>query len=266
MYQQYQQPHSYAPQPLRRWWQHPALIITALVLLPPAGIALAWTSRWDQKKKIIATVLSGLWFLLFALTPDSAKKSGDDAKSPATVATTAAPQSSAPAAAAPSPTPAPAMPSVVGTPFAGAEKAVEALLDTELTALSAYADVTLPADHTTWVVCFQEPAAGSALASKSVPVSVHLVAAGTTCPAEKGTSLKPKSTPKATPTPTPTPKPTVDEDDSGSTSGGSGSTSGGSGSVGTVHPGAFCSPAGATGTYNGRIYTCKGPAPNRWRQ
>ncbi|MFJ8013239.1 excalibur calcium-binding domain-containing protein [Streptomyces sp. NPDC096339] len=214
MYQQYQQPHSYAPQPLRRWWQHPALIITALILLPPAGIALAWTSRWDQKKKIIATVLSGVWFLVILLTPDSAKKSGDDAKSPAAVTTTAAPQSSAASAA-----PASAMPDVVGTPFAGAEKAVEALVDTELTALSAYADVTLPADHTTWVVCFQEPAAGAALASKSVPASVHLVAAGTTCPAEKGTSLKPKSTPKATPTPTP--KPTVDEDASSSGGGGS---------------------------------------------
>ncbi|WP_329378223.1 excalibur calcium-binding domain-containing protein [Streptomyces sp. NBC_01351] len=176
-------------------------------------------SRWDQKKKIIATVLSGLWFLVIFLSPDSSKKTGDDAKSPTAATATATPQSSAPAAAAPPPAPAAVMPSVVGTPFAGAEKAVEALLDTELTALSAYEDVTLPADHTKSVVCFQEPAAGAPLASKSVPASVHLVAAGTKCPAEKGTNLRPKSTPK--PTPTPTPKPTVDEDDSGSGGGGS---------------------------------------------
>ncbi len=33
-----------------------------------------------------------------------------------------------------------------------------------------------------------------------------------------------------------------------------------------VHPGAFCSSAGAHGTYNGKIYTCKGPDRNRWRR
>ncbi|MET9959264.1 PASTA domain-containing protein [Streptomyces sp. NPDC006326] len=47
----------------RRWWQHPALIIALLVLIPPAGIALAWTSPWGRGKKIVATVLAGLWFL-----------------------------------------------------------------------------------------------------------------------------------------------------------------------------------------------------------
>ncbi|MFD9408763.1 excalibur calcium-binding domain-containing protein [Streptomyces sp. NPDC059989] len=222
----YPPPHAHTPwQPIRRWWQHPALIITALVLLPPAGIALVWLSQWNQKKKIIATVLSGLWFLVVFLSPDAPKKTGDDAKSksPTAVTATATPQSSAPAAAAPSPTPASAMPSVVGTPFAGAEKAVEALLDTELTARSAYTDVTLGADHTQWVVCFQEPEAGSALASKSVSATVHLVDAGTTCPTEKGTALRPKSspTPKPTPTPEPEPEPTADNDDSGSGGGGS---------------------------------------------
>ncbi|MFG2876901.1 PASTA domain-containing protein [Streptomyces sp. NPDC048337] len=252
----YPPPHAHTPwQPIRRWWQHPALIIAALILLPPAGIALAWVSQWNQKQKIIATVLSGLWFLVFLLSPDSAKKTGDDAKSTTAVTATVAPKSSAPAAATPSPTPTPVMPSVVGTPFAEAEKAVEALLDTELTARSAYEDVTPAADHTKWVVCFQEPAAGTALASKSVPATVHLVAAGTTCPTEKGTLLRPK--------PTPTPTPTADNGDSGSSSGGSGSSSGGSGSVGTIKPGAFCSPAGATGTYNGRIYTCR---DKHWRQ
>lgn len=29
---------------------------------------------------------------------------------------------------------------------------------------------------------------------------------------------------------------------------------------------AFCSPPGATGIYNGRIYTCKGPGQPRWRR
>lgn len=35
----------------------------------------------------------------------------------------------------------------------------------------------------------------------------------------------------------------------------------------TVHPGAYCAPAGATGVAkNGKIYTCKGPGRNRWRR
>ncbi|WP_412076429.1 excalibur calcium-binding domain-containing protein [Streptomyces xanthophaeus] len=215
----YSPPHSQTPwQPIRRWWQHPALIITALILLPPAGIALVWVSQWNQKKKIIATVVSGLWFLLVFLSPDSPKKTGDGSKSPTAATATVTPKPSAPAATAPSPAPSSVMPAVVGTAFAGAEQAVEALLDTELTARSAYEDVTLAADHTKWVVCFQEPEAGAALASTSVPATVHLVAAGTTCPAEKGTTLRPKSTPK--PTPTATPEPTAD-DDSGSGGGGS---------------------------------------------
>ncbi|MGK5557261.1 hypothetical protein ACSNOI_37190 [Actinomadura kijaniata] len=33
-----------------------------------------------------------------------------------------------------------------------------------------------------------------------------------------------------------------------------------------ARPGAFCSPAGATGTYRGRVYTCKGPGKPRWRR
>ncbi|MEV7560696.1 hypothetical protein [Streptomyces sp. NPDC089795] len=259
----YPPPHTHTPfQPIRRWWQHPALIIAALVLFAPAGIALVWTSRWSQKKKIIASVLSGLWFLVVFLSPDSSKKTGDDAKSPAAATATDTPRPSAPTATQQPPAPAVMMPSVVGTPFAAAEKAVEAVVDTRLTALGAYRDVTPAADHATWVVCFQEPAAGTPLASKSVPVTVHLVAPGTTCPTGKDSLLRPKTTPKPTPT-TPTPEPTVEEDGSTGSSGGSTGSSGGSDSVGTIRPGAFCSPAGATGTYKGRVYTCR---DKHWRQ
>lgn len=34
----------------------------------------------------------------------------------------------------------------------------------------------------------------------------------------------------------------------------------------SVHPGSFCSPAGAVGVYRGTTYTCKGPKPYRWRR
>ncbi|MBA8950438.1 hypothetical protein HNR61_002051 [Actinomadura namibiensis] len=33
-----------------------------------------------------------------------------------------------------------------------------------------------------------------------------------------------------------------------------------------VRPGAFCSPAGATGAHRGRGYVCKGPGRPRWRR
>ncbi|MFE1411499.1 excalibur calcium-binding domain-containing protein [Streptomyces sp. NPDC058746] len=207
-------------QPIRRWWQHPALIITALVLFPPAGIALAWTSTWDQKKKIVATVLSGLWFLVILLSDPPQEKAGD-AKAPAAVTASQPPSASASPtpSATPSPTPTrtpdPAMPAVVGKSFAEAEKAVEDLVDTELTAVSAYDDVKLPADHASWLVCFQGPEGGVTLVAKSAATTVHLVAPGTACPAEKGSILHPK------PAPAPTPKPTVDEDASGGGGGGS---------------------------------------------
>ncbi|WP_157431823.1 hypothetical protein [Actinomadura hibisca] len=63
---------------------------------------------------------------------------------------------------------------------------------------------------------------------------------------------KPSPRPTPTRTKTRTPKPPAPpEDDNGGRS---------------VRPGAFCSPPGATGTYRGRVYTCKGPGQARWRR
>ncbi|MER5204915.1 excalibur calcium-binding domain-containing protein [Streptomyces sp. NPDC002825] len=90
----YPPPHPYQPAPLpvrRRWWQHPALIICLLVFLPPAGIALTWTSRWGRTQKIVATVLSGLWFLLFALSDPPKEKGTVDPKPAISVTATATP-------------------------------------------------------------------------------------------------------------------------------------------------------------------------------
>ncbi|MGW6952704.1 hypothetical protein [Streptomyces xanthophaeus] len=55
------------------------MIITALVLLPPLGIVLAWMTGWTQGKKIVATALSGLWFLI-ALVSGGDDKVADDTK------------------------------------------------------------------------------------------------------------------------------------------------------------------------------------------
>ncbi|MFJ5231296.1 hypothetical protein ACIQBJ_15530 [Kitasatospora sp. NPDC088391] len=67
------QPPPYPPVPPgagRKWWQHPVLAVGALILFPPGGIALTWLGRWNRAAKVIATVLSALWFLApFAGTP-----------------------------------------------------------------------------------------------------------------------------------------------------------------------------------------------------
>ncbi|MFD3947065.1 excalibur calcium-binding domain-containing protein [Streptomyces sp. NPDC058579] len=224
--QPYPNPYgSQAPPPVRRrWWQHPAVIIVALVLLPPAGIALAWLSPWSQTKKVVATVLSGVWFLLAFLSDPPAEEK-DDAKAKAAASASASPTptpTSTPTTATPSPSPELVMPDVVGKAFSEAEAAVEALVDGELRAGSAYADVSLPANHATWIVCFQGPAAGARLVPASADPNVDLVAPGTKCPATTGTALRPKPKPKPTESPkpkpqpqrtTPAPEPTRDEPD-----------------------------------------------------
>ncbi|MGW6570019.1 excalibur calcium-binding domain-containing protein [Streptomyces sp. NPDC054975] len=221
--QPYPNPYGpHAPPPVRRrWWQHPAVIIVALVLLPPLGIALAWLSPWSRTQKIVATVLSGIWFLLaFLSDPPTEKK--DDAKPKAAASATAS--ATASASASPSPSAELVMPNVVGKAFSEAEVSVEALIDGELRADSAYGDVRLPANHTTWIVCFQGPAAGARLVAEYADPNVHLVAPGTNCPATTGTELHPEPSESPTPTPkpprtAPTPAPTRDE--AGDSGGGS---------------------------------------------
>ncbi|MEV7673598.1 excalibur calcium-binding domain-containing protein [Streptomyces sp. NPDC088752] len=204
------QSHPYAPPPppppLRRWWQHPALIITLLVIFPPAGIALAWTSRWKKSQKIVATVLAGLWFLLALLTPDPPEEDAK-AEGPA-VAATASPSPTP----TPTPTPSeaeepPVMPSLVGGDYAAAEQIVTANLGR---AYAVYKDVDLPAEYGTWRVCFQRPDAGAPVTS-AVPV-VYLTDPGVPCPKSPNTVLheptsKPTPTPKPTPPPAPKPRP-----------------------------------------------------------
>ncbi|MFJ7127477.1 excalibur calcium-binding domain-containing protein [Streptomyces sp. NPDC098101] len=204
----YPPPHSHPyapvppPRPLRRWWQHPALIITLLVIFPPAGIALAWTSLWKKSQKIVATVLSGLWFLLPFLTSDPPK---DDAKADRPAATASPSPTPTPT---PTPTPseteeAPVMPALVGGDYASAEQVVT---DNLGRAYAAYKDVELPAEYGTWLVCFQRPEAGVPVTSM-VPV-VYLTQPGVPCPKSPNTVLH-KPTPKPTPPPAPKPRPTT---------------------------------------------------------
>lgn len=201
----YSPPAQHAPypqQPAQRWWQRPAVIITALVLVPPLGIALAWMTGWTQGKKIVATVLSGLWFLIVLFsggddkTVDNAK-AADDAKAGAAAAAAASPGSSAAAPGkAASPSAAPALPNVVSMPFDQAEKALKGAGVAKVAALSVYTDVPLASYHPNWGVCFQSPEAGAAPAD----ATLHLVAPGRTCPAATGTRLHAEVTQSPAPT------------------------------------------------------------------
>ncbi|MER6781586.1 MULTISPECIES: hypothetical protein [unclassified Streptomyces] len=184
------------------------------------------------------------------------------------------------------PIPYPKMPKVVGLTFAKASETLGPIGFGKIEPQSAFTDVTLPAAVDDWAVCFQEPEEGKEISAPgTTTAALKLASPGTTCPGAPNTRLHPE----------PVPVPTRDDDSGssasggtssgGSTSGGStsgGSTSGGSSSSGgsdsggsdsgggggnTVTPGAFCSPAGATGvSKKGTSYTCKGPGQPRWRQ
>ncbi|MFF5923128.1 excalibur calcium-binding domain-containing protein [Streptomyces flavochromogenes] len=221
-----------APLPARRWWQHPALIICLLFFLPPAGIALTWTSRWSRNKKIVATALGGLWFLAFVFSDPPEEEKGD-AKPSATA--TATPASAPAPTPTPTPTPSkteetPVMPSLVGGTYADSERL---LTDNLGRSYAAYKDVELPADHAAWTVCFQRPAAGAPVSS-AVPV-VYLTAPGVPCPKSPDEVLhKPTPTPKPKPAapkptrtrvPVPTQEPTPTEDAGDDSSSGGGSVS-----------------------------------------
>ncbi|MEU5986509.1 excalibur calcium-binding domain-containing protein [Streptomyces sp. NPDC047434] len=146
-----QSPHPPPAAPARAWWRHPALAVATLVVLPPVGIALTWLGRWSRNRKIVATVLSGLWFLvlLFADPP------------PADPAADAEPRATASAGAAtggPTARPTPTgPPTFVGRSLEEAKSGARA---------AGYDSVSHDAsdqdaaqwDADGWKVCFQTPA------------------------------------------------------------------------------------------------------------
>ncbi|MER5929435.1 excalibur calcium-binding domain-containing protein [Streptomyces sp. NPDC002054] len=117
------------------------------------------------------------------------------------------PASGKPSAAATASRAAARMPDVVGRKFTEAEAAVrEVTGGGAVEARSAYANVVLPQDHAEWQVCFQTPAAGTAVTAGSA-AELSLVAPGTACPEQAGAKLGPKPTTKPTTKPTVTAKP-----------------------------------------------------------
>lgn len=209
----YAYPPAPAPAPARRWWHHPALIIALLVVFPPGGIALAWTSRWSKGKKIVATVLAGLWFLAPFLG-DPPKKTEADAKpNPAASATPTAPAVAASPSASTTPTlsasPSPTatapkelqIPDVVGATYDDAMKALEkaGIRKDDITLEDVYLDIDTPthakaAGDPDWKVCFQTPGKDTKV-KEGTAVRLDLGEWSEfdlvkNCPAAKGTTYK----------------------------------------------------------------------------
>ncbi|OEJ34234.1 excalibur calcium-binding domain-containing protein [Streptomyces subrutilus] len=168
------------PSPARRWWHHPAVVITALVLIPPAGIALAWKGRWSKGKKIVATVVAGLWFLTPFLG-DPPKKAEADAK----------PQAATPA---PSSSPSPSEPpGFVGQNLKAAKAAASS---------AGYDTISHDAtdtdagqwDDDNWKVCFQ--AAAAKPIGKLPTLDFGVVRNEVPCPAKDGDPIPYPKMPK----------------------------------------------------------------------
>ncbi|MBZ6472531.1 hypothetical protein [Streptomyces griseocarneus] len=161
--------------------------------------------------------------------------------------------------------------------YGEASTSIRKLIQGNVEAYSAYTDVELPRDPSSWTVCFQGPAAGVPLAPAHAAPRLHLTAPGTTCPTRMNTSLHPEPTHEPTREPSPahesSPGPDPDNGSSGDGStrdsdSGDGAASSGGGGAGVVRPGSFCAPQGATGvTAKGTSMVC-GPGSdgrNRWR-
>lgn len=182
----YPPPYPYPHAPVRRWWQHPALIITLLVVFPPAGIVLAWLIPWAQTKKIIATVLSGIWFLI-ALVSDPPKKTETDAKPQASASAPSASQS-------PSQSPSPSgPPSFVGQNLKAAKTAASSAGYNAISHDAADSNAG-QWDDDNWKVCFQTPAAKQI--GKLPTLDFGVVRNEVPCPAKDGDPIPYPKIPK----------------------------------------------------------------------
>ncbi|MFB9392764.1 excalibur calcium-binding domain-containing protein [Streptomyces coeruleoprunus] len=113
--------------------------------------------------------------------------------------------------------PALTMPGLVGDTVASLPSVVEARHTVKV--LSVFSDGSPPASAGEQKVCFQDPAANTALAEGSA-ITLYVIDRAQKCPPGYG---KPKARPRPTPTPTPTPTRDAVDDSSSATSGGSGS-------------------------------------------
>ncbi|MER6250310.1 hypothetical protein ABT224_02770 [Streptomyces sp. NPDC001584] len=230
-----------------------------------AGYAVGVRDASDQSRNVL---LTGNWTVCFQKVGDQAGGAAGKRNVDFSAVQTGEPCPKESGGALPWPV----MPNVVGATY---NKAVADLKQAGIPAAQVkledvYLDTDTPTaeqaaqDGEEWHVCFQAPDKDTKVTS-TTPIRLGLgkwsdASLVKQCPAAKGTTyLIPANDPNYKRPGSPT----ADDDSSGSDDTTGGATGGSSSK--TVHPGSFCSPAGAVGTANGKTYTCKGPDPNRWR-
>ncbi|MER5205278.1 excalibur calcium-binding domain-containing protein [Streptomyces sp. NPDC002825] len=168
-------------------WRRPGVVVLCLVLLPPLGIVLAWRSRWSPGRKVLATVLSAVWFVAVGTSdPPADKPAVADAK----------PQVSRfPAYTPYTPTPTPTVRRVVAD-YTGQnlETASQAAYEAGFRARShdATEDDKMQLVDGNWKVCFQEPAAGETATTEEgrrIGIEFAVVQKSSPCPARDGDAV-----------------------------------------------------------------------------
>jgi uncharacterized membrane protein YgcG len=227
------------------------------------------TARHDAAEDDRSIIMRSLWTVCFQKA-DTAAKSIDFA---AVKSGEPCPEKDG------GPLPWPRMPDVVGATYTSATKDLkQAGIDLDgVTLDDVYLDIDTPTaeeaaeDGDEWRVCFQSPDEGTKVTSTST-VSLDLgrwtdADLVQDCPKAKDTTYRIPANDPDYESDNSTSEDNGSTDDSSSSSSSSGGSTGG-GSAGTVHPGSFCSPQGATGvTKAGTPMVC-GPGSdgrNRWR-
>jgi hypothetical protein len=61
-------PPTKAPSSSENWWHNPVVVAIALLCCFPIGLVLLWTSKWDQKVKIIITAIFAVLLMIGAIS------------------------------------------------------------------------------------------------------------------------------------------------------------------------------------------------------
>ncbi|KQX53195.1 MULTISPECIES: excalibur calcium-binding domain-containing protein [unclassified Streptomyces] len=173
-----------------RWWRQPGFVVFCLFLMPPVGMVLAWRTRWSPGRKVLATVLSGVWFVAVGTSDSPADKPAvADAKPSRTFPTGFAPYTP------PTPTPTPTVRRVVAD-YAGQnlETASRAAYEAGFRTRShdATEDDRMQLVDGNWKVCFQEPAAGETVTAEKgrrSRIEFAVVEKSSPCPVRDGAAV-----------------------------------------------------------------------------
>ncbi|MFI0925518.1 excalibur calcium-binding domain-containing protein [Streptomyces sp. NPDC021012] len=171
-------------------WRRPGVVVLCLVLLPPLGIVLAWRSRWSPGRKVLATVLSAVWFVAVGTSePPADEPAVADAEPRIGTFPSSTPYTPY------SPTPTPLVRRVVAD-YTGRnlEAASRAAYEAGFRARSHDAtegDRAQLVDGN-WKVCFQEPAAGETATTEEgrrSRIEFAVVEKTSPCPARDGEAV-----------------------------------------------------------------------------